>query len=82
MYADFLDSFCGATGFFQCNDAKLLFPVCSAISCLLLPCFINHKVDLVMLSMQNKEVHGVIIDSLFIFYFHPALNSPRFVKEC
>ena len=65
---DFLDSFWGATGFFNVMMQKFYFVFAAALL---------HKVDLVILSMQKNEVHGVIRDSLF--YFHPA---PRFVKEC
>ena len=53
-----LDSFWGATGFFNIMMQRFYFAFAAALL---------HKV---VLLMQNIEVHGVKKDSLF--YFHPA----------
>ena len=46
MYADILDSFWGATGFFNAMMQKFYFVFAAALL---------HKVDLVMLSMQKMK---------------------------
>ena len=67
MYANFLDSFWGAKGFFNVMMSNMYFVFAAALL---------HKVDLLMFSMQKNEGHSVLKD--YLFYFHPA---PKFVKE-
>ena len=61
MYADFLDSFWGLTGFFNVMMQQFFSVLAAALLHKSRPCDV---ID------AKNEVHGVIKDSRF--YFHPA----------